>query len=112
MHHGPTLDELRELSRRSRRAQRWAFAGMVVLLALYPAQLALAPWAPAWALVYGGAVVGGALVAWAAFVAGEERGAFRRVFRRIKEEKKRTRTLVPEGPEAPAAVEAGAPVAR
>lgn len=82
-----TLEELRDLSRRSRRAQRWGFLGALVVLLLVPAQVMLAPWPEgAWTAMGAVAVGGGAFVRYA-YLAGEERGAFRRVFRRIAQEK-------------------------
>lgn len=102
-----TLQEIRELSRRSRRAQRRGLLGMLTLLLAIPAHHILAPtlgtsWAAALAVTAGGAT----LVAYAHAV-GEERGAFRRVFRRIADEKQETRTIVPG--EAATAVARDAP---
>ena len=87
---GATIDELRELSRRSRQTQGTGFlalgAGLVgVLLASMTGTF----------LAYAGvALAGGAFVLYA-HAAGKERGAFRRVFRRLSQERKRT--LVVQG---------------
>lgn len=95
-----TLDELRELSRRSRRAQRWGSLAILVALLLYPAQ-ALAPrWLPATYVAIGALVLGALPFLRYAYLAGEERGAFRRVFRRLSDENL-TRTLVPTEAQAP-----------
>ena len=104
-----TLEELRDLSRRSRRAQRWGFMALLVALLLYPAQALVAQWLhPTWVAV--GALSLGALPFLRyAYLAGEERGAFRRVFRRLADEKlnaQLTRTIVPES----AGADARAPV--
>lgn len=93
--HGATIEELRELSRRSRRTLRVGALALVAALLLFPAQLVLATWIGGAWLAPVSLAVGGALVVHFAFIAGQERGAFRRVFRRIAEEK-RTRTLVPQ----------------
>lgn len=91
---GPTLDELRDLSRRSRRTQRWGFLTILGTLLLVPAASFFAgsphlSWALAITLV-----VGGLLFTRFAFVAGQERGAYRRVFKRLNDERKAARTLV------------------
>lgn len=101
-----TLEELRDLSRRSRRAQRWAFLALLVALLLYPAQALAAQWIPPNLAILGALVVGALPFLRYAYLAGEERGAFRRVFRRLANERL-TRTLVPSAP--PTTVEAGAP---
>lgn len=90
-----TLDELRELSRRSRRAGKWGALSLVGTLALLPALALVANLAPAWyaAATYAAVAVGGALFLAYAFVAGEERGAFRKVFKRVKDERSATRSV-------------------
>lgn len=95
---GATLEELRDLSRRSRRAHRYGVGAIVGALLLVPLAIA-APfsWVP-----YAAVVLGGALLLRYAHVAGEERGAFRKVFARIREDRL-TRTLVPVAAEAPRA---------
>lgn len=92
---GATIEEMRELSRRSRRAHRWGMLAIAGALALVPVAL-LAPlaWAP-----YLAVVLGGALLLRYAHVAGQERGAFRKVFARMKEDRLR-RVLVPDAPKA------------
>lgn len=100
---GPSLQELRELSTRSRRAQRWGFFGFLGALLLVPAQLMLASRFAAEWLALASLLAGGALLLRYAYLAGEERGAFRKVFRRLADER-RTRTLVPEAPAAPLTV--------
>ncbi|HUR68413.1 MAG TPA: hypothetical protein VM370_04145 [Candidatus Thermoplasmatota archaeon] len=89
--HGATLDELRELSRRSRSAQGAAFAGL-------GATLVGSAFGAFWAVLSGGL----ALVGFA-YVMGQERGAFRRVFKRIAEDK-RSRRLEIQEPGAPTTV--------
>ena len=96
---GATIDELRDLSRRSRRTQRVGMLALLVALVLFPAQVFLATWIAAAWLAPVSLAVGGALFVHFAYVVGQERGAFRRVFRRIAQ----TRTLVPEAP-APSVV--------
>jgi hypothetical protein len=92
-----TLDELRDLSARSRRAQGTGFAAMLALLALIPALaliLAAAPNWFSWATV-AALGIGGLLFVRYAFVAGQERGAFRKVLKRVKEDRTH-RVLIPE----------------
>lgn len=89
-----TLDELRDLSRRSRRAQRWGFLALLVALLLYPAQALAARWLDATHVAIAALVLGALPFLRYAYLAGEERGAFRRVFRRLADERL-TRTLVP-----------------
>lgn len=107
-----TLAELRDLSRRSRRAQRWGFLALIVALLLYPAQVLLGQrWDPTYATI-GALVVGALPFVRYAYLAGEERGAFRKVFRRLADEKleaQLTRTIVPSASGAqPDAVEVSA----
>ena len=95
-----TLDELRELSRRSLRAQRWTTLAMLGTLALFPA-LALAWTARPDAFVaatWGATALAGALFVATAFVTGQARGAFRKVMRRVKKESRAARRLVPSAP--------------
>lgn len=102
---GATLEELRDLSRRSRRAQRWGALAILATLLLVPLGSLLESTLGAGWTQYATVLAGGLLFLVYAYYAGEERGAFRKVFRRIKDER-RVRTLVPEGPEKePAAVE-------
>lgn len=77
----PTLDDVRALARRSRRTHAWALVAIAGALALVPAQLALAPYvAPEW-VALGAVALGGALLLRFAYVAGEERGAYRKLFK-------------------------------
>jgi hypothetical protein len=92
-----TLEELRELSRRSRRAQRWGFLAILAVMLAVPLEIVLARYAAAWGSVIILVMAGLAFVAYA-YVVGQERGAFRRVFARLAQEKRGTRTLVPEAP--------------
>lgn len=94
---GPTLEELRELSQRSRRAQRWGALAILSTLLLVPLGALLQGLVAAAWVQYGTVLAGGVLFLAYAYFAGEERGAFRRVFRRVKEDA-RVRTLFPEGP--------------
>lgn len=100
----PTVEDLRELSRRSRRAQAWGFLAILAALLLFPALVLLEAWVDSSWLAVAALAVGGALFTRYAFVAGEERGAFRKVFRRLAEERK-TRTLVPTEAAASVAVQ-------
>lgn len=88
---GATIEELRELSRRSRTTQGIGFlalgAGLVGVV------LAAASWEP---LAYVGLGAAGLAFVAYAFASGQERGAFRRVFRRISTERKRT-LVIQEG---------------
>lgn len=98
---GATLEELRDLSRRSRRTLAWGALSVALALLLLPlvflvadAAPSLAPWAA------GGAVVlAGVPCLKFAHVAGQERGAFRRLFREAKR-RALTRTLTPLTPPA------------
>lgn len=101
---GPTIEELRELSRRSRRAHGWGILAILGTLLLLPITVLLEGVLPAGWPQYGAVLVGGLLFLSYGYHAGEERGAFRRVFRRMKEDQ-RTRTLVPTGPAATKAPE-------
>lgn len=98
---GASLTELRDLSLWSRRTQRVGLLGILAIMVAIPAQLLFGAWlaaAPAGAIVL--SVAGVAFVAYA-FAAGRERGAFRRVFRRIADDKRLSRapekavTIVP-----------------
>jgi phage-related minor tail protein len=100
-----SLEELRELALRSRRAQRWGFLSLALALLLFPLQLVLAQWMRGEIAAVAALAAGGALLVRYAYLAGEERGAFRKVFRRLAQER-RTRTLVVEVPAAPLVVEA------
>lgn len=98
---GPTLDELRDLSLRSRREQRLGGVAMLGSLLFFPVvglALAFAP-GYAWHAVYAAAAGAGALFVLYSRSAGQTRGAFRRTFKRIKDDAK-ARTLVPDGPSA------------
>lgn len=98
---GPHLQELRELSHRSRRSQRAAFLALLIGLLLYPAQeLAQTRWPTSWTTAIALAIGALPFLRYA-YLAGQERGAFRRVFRRIADET-RTRTIVPADAQAPA----------
>lgn len=89
-----TLDELRDLSRRSRRAQRWALLAILTAMILYPTQLLLATWIDSTLVTIGALVLGAAPFLRYAYLAGQERGAFRRVFRRLADERL-TRSITP-----------------
>lgn len=108
---GPTLEELRELSQRSRRAHGWGILAILGTLLLLPLSVLLAGFVPQAWLAYGATLVGGGLFVAYGYQAGKERGAFRRVFRRVKEEH-RLRVLVPEAPGAQASAAAPMPVAQ
>lgn len=97
---GATLEELRELSRRSRRTQRIAFLALLAVLVMVPAALVAQAWLAPSVAATAVVVLGGALLLWYAYVAGQERGAYRKVFARLQEAR-RTRTLVPDAPAAP-----------
>lgn len=99
-----TMDELRELSRRSRRASTWGIMALLGTLLMFPALAIVLDWAPAWhrAATYTALVAGGALMLRYAYVAGEERGAYRRVFRRVQKESRAAARRVPV--EEPAAM--------
>jgi len=94
----PTVDDLRELSRRSIRAQNAGFLAMLGTLLLFPVVALLGM---TWWTLGGAAVVGGALFVHYAWRAGEARGAFRRAFKRLKAERRAARTLVPSEPARP-----------
>lgn len=94
----PTMGDLEDLSRRSRRAQAAGFLAMLGTLVLFPVVALLD--AAAWAL-YGAAAASGALFVHYAWRTGEARGAFRRVFRRLKAERRAARRLVPADGERP-----------
>ena len=85
----PTLDELRDLSRRSRKEQRRGLVALAGSAMLFPAlglAWVLAPDRLAEAAYAAAALAGFLLVAYA-HAAGQTRGAFRKVFRRIKDER-------------------------
>lgn len=88
----PTVEDLRELSRRSLRAQHAGFGAMLGTLLLFP--LVALVGVSAWTLG-GAAVLSGLLFVLFAWRAGEARGAFRRVFKRLKAEKRAARSIVP-----------------
>lgn len=98
----PTLEDLRELARRSRRAQAWGFLALAGTLALLPLTALVLVAAPGWHMfsIYGAAVAGGALMLVFAYAAGQERGAFRRVFARLQDERRAARTLTVQEPPA------------
>ena len=89
---GASLAELRDLSRRSRRAQKRGFLAILLVLVAVPLELILSrfvgSWGPAIVVITGGL----AFVSYA-YAVGEERGAFRRVFRRLSEERRATRRV-------------------
>lgn len=89
--HGATLEELRELARRSRRSHGWGVLTLALAMAAAAAVGVLHSLAPGWMwpATYAGLVANGAAFLRFAYVAGEERGAFRRVFRRIADDRKR-----------------------
>lgn len=89
------LSILRELAARSRRTQRTGALALLACLLLLPFTFwASEAWpGAAWALPYGATLAGGLLLVAYAKVAGEERGAYRRVF---KEAKKARRVAVEE----------------
>ena len=98
---GATLEELRDLSRRSRRTLAWGVLAVATCLLLLPVTFLLADLRPAlasWAAV-GAILLGGALLLKFAHVAGQERGEFRRLFRLAKQ-RALARTLTPEAPAA------------
>lgn len=78
----PTVDDLRSLAKRSRRTHKWGVVALTGALALVPLEMALRPLLPWSAFASLGA--GGLLLLRFAYVAGEERGAYRRLFREIK----------------------------
>lgn len=97
---GASLAELRDLSRTSRRAQQRGFLAILLVLLSVPIELLVARFVGTWgpALIV---VTGGLMFVWYAHSVGQERGAFRRVFRRLSEERK-TRRLDVQGPAATA----------
>ena len=100
-----TIEELRDLARHSRRTAAWGVLALTGALLLFPiVTLAYELWpaSRAW-FTFGAFATGGALLVRFAFVAGQERGAFRKVFARVardvSEEKERTRRVpVAQGP--------------
>lgn len=102
---GATISELRDLSRRSRRTLAWGTVGLAACLLALPVTFFVAdqwpghaPWAAGLAVL-----LGGALLLKFAHVAGQERGAYRLLFRQAKQQAL-ARTLTPEA--APAAASA------
>ena len=98
---GATLEELRDLSRRSRKTLAWGVLAVATCLLLLPVTFLLAARLPAhasWAAL-GAILLGGVLLLKFAHVAGQERGEFRRLFRQAKQ-RALARTLVPEPPAA------------
>ena len=99
---GATLEELRDLSRRSRRTLAWGALAVTASLVMLPTVFTLADLAPglaAWAAT-GAVLLGGLLFLKFAHAAGQERGEFRRLFRQAKRNAL-DRTLTPTAP-APA----------
>lgn len=96
-----TLQELRELSKRSRRVAAWGTVALAGTLVMFPVLALVATFAPAWYAyaTYAGLGLGGALLLRFAFIAGEERGEYRKVFRRAREDA-RTRTVPVQAPAA------------
>lgn len=93
------LDDLRDLSRRARRAHNRGTLVVVLGMLALPALLmanALAPTWTGWAAGLLLLLVGAAFVMYAHAV-GQSRGAFRRVFRTLNEEKRARRLVVEEG---------------
>lgn len=74
-----TPDELRELSRRSRATQRTGAAAILVALLGVPLAVTFGGW-----MAYAALGAGGAMLVLYARVAGQERGAFRALFRSLK----------------------------
>ena len=107
-----TLQELRELSKRSRRVAGWGTVALAGTLVLFPVLALVASLAPAWYgyATYAALALGGALLLRFAFIAGQERGEYRKVFRRARESA-RTRSVPVEGAPSAAAAAAEAPVA-
>ena len=96
---GATLAELRDIARRSRRTQRTGFLALLGALLMFPLHLVASAWLPTTPLAYGGVAIGGALFVRYAFVAGKERGEYRRIFARLAQERRVTRTIVPSEPQ-------------
>lgn len=96
---GATLDELRDLSRRSRRTLAWGLLAVGGTLLTLPFAFLLADLLPAYASwsAISAVLLGGALLLKFAHAAGQERGAFRKLFRQAQRDVL-TRTLTPEGP--------------
>lgn len=92
---GPTMDELRALSRASRRASGWGAGAHIATLMLFPAVAVVYAVAPAWFVyaIYAALGLGGLLFIRYAHVAGQERGAFRKVFRRLQDDRRQTRSV-------------------
>lgn len=97
--HGATLEELRDLSRRSRRTLAWGLLAATACLLALPASFFLADAAPALAphAATRAVVLGGLLLLKFAHVAGQERGAYRALFRKAQRAAL-ARTLTPEAP--------------
>lgn len=95
---GATLEELRDLSARSRRTLAWGMIASAGSLVLLPLAFYAADAMPRWSAWSAGLaiVLGGSLFVRFAHVAGQERGAFRALFRAARE-RALARTLVPDG---------------
>lgn len=89
----PTSDELRDLARASRRTLTTGFISFVGALLLFPALALVLTLRPDWfeRAAYAATVLAGLLLMLFMRVAGQERGAFRKVFRRMKDSKKAER---------------------
>ena len=98
---GASVDELRELSRRSRRTLAWGTLAVATSLLLLPVTFLLADLLPALAAwsATGAILLAGLLLLKFAHVAGQERGEFRRLFRAARQ-RALTRTLTPDAPQA------------
>lgn len=96
----PTLDDLRGLARRSRRTHLWGIGTLAGALAIVPGQLFLADLVPAGRLALAAVALGGALLLSFAYIAGQERGAYRKLFRELKRSKDvKVATAEPAGQE-------------
>lgn len=71
--------EVRELARRSRHTQRVGLAGIVLALLIAPLALAFGEW-----VALAGVVAGGFMLVLYARAAGQERGAYRALFRALR----------------------------
>lgn len=96
-----TVEELRDLSRRARRAHAWGVGVVAAGMLSLPVYLSLAQLLPAFlagwlALTL---MLGlGALLLRFAHVAGEERGAYRKLFRDVRQRQKAARRAAEEAP--------------
>lgn len=88
---GPTMEDLRALSRASRRASGWGAFSLLATLLMFPAVAVVYAVAPPWLAyaLYVALAASGLLFIRYAHVAGQERGAFRKVFRRLQEQSRR-----------------------